>query len=605
MAFPRATLDAVLTADRLQLRNQGLERHLPELPAEGVDFTSNDYLGLSRNRAVVQRARMALEEWGAGGRAARLLGGGSVLDQEAEQAVAEWLGAEAALLFPSGYLANLGLVTALAGPGDVILSDELNHASLVDAARLSRALVHTFRHADPADAGRLLATTHEAKRVFLLTESLFGMDGDRAPLGELAVLCQEHDAELVIDEAHAIGVVGPHGAGLWAELGRTAPPAVRIVTGGKALGVGGAFVVSSARLRHHLVNRARSFAFTTATAPAIAGGLCAAIPACRDADQARERCRSLARRVAASLGLPRPGGSIIPVVLGDAAEATSAAAGLREQGLDVRAVRPPTVPEGSSRLRVVCHDFNTDEEVDRLIGSLKSLLEGRPGEPPQTDDPGAPSGVALVVAGTDTGVGKTVVSAILTRALTRANRGHYWKPVQTGADDDTTTVEALTDAPAASPGYRFGLPASPHEAARAEGATIEPSHLDAELDRHLDGIGGSTLVVELAGGLLVPLTDEHTQLDWLAQRRPALVLVARSGLGTLNHTLLSLEALRARHLEPRALFLVGDPHASNRETLAAMGRIVHLFEVPTFADLDTAAIDGWLDRNDLTSVFPR
>jgi 8-amino-7-oxononanoate synthase len=598
-----ADLDVALAEELERWRAKGLGREVPALDggAEvGVDFTSNDYLGLSSHPDVIARARMALERWGAGGKASRLLGGGSALDVEAEQAAAEWLDAEAALLFPSGYHANLGVIGALAGPGDLILSDRLNHASLVDAARLSRARVRVFRHSDVAHAQELLAAERGGGRALLVTESVFSMDGDRAPLGELAELCLAYDVQLVIDEAHAAGILGPGGAGAWVELKRADRPAARVVTAGKALGVAGAFVVGSARLREQLVNRARTFAFTTAAPPAVSGALAAAIPLCRTADAERERCRALARRIAGALGVERPAAAIVPVVVGRADDAMRAAEELRSGGFHVRAVRPPTVPEGSSRLRVVCHAFNTEDEVDRLIGGLRAATEhSRAAAVPAVPRLAHP----LFVAGTDTGVGKTVVSALLARGAWRRGRSAYWKPVQTGADDDSLEVQRLTGTHAVEPGYRFALPASPHEAARDEDAELEPERLHEQLDHWLESVGDGVLVTELAGGLLVPLTDNYTQLDWLAARRPALVLVARSGLGTLNHTLLSLEALRVRNLEPRALFLVGAPHRSNYETLARMSRLRHVFEVPLFEPLDTAALDAWLDANDLAPVL--
>jgi 8-amino-7-oxononanoate synthase len=593
-------LDAALSEELARLSAQGLARSLPEVPPEGVDFTSNDYLGLSTHPEVIARARIALTEWGAGGRASRLLGGGSPVDTEAEHAAAEWLEADAALLFPSGYHANLGTIGALVGPGDLVLSDRLNHASLVDAARLSRARLRIFQHADAADAERILAAERGNGRALLVTESVFSMDGDRAPLAELADVCARHDAALVVDEAHASGVVGPGGAGGWADTYRARAPAARIVTGGKALGVSGAFVVGSRVLCDALVQRARTFAFTTAAPPAAAGGLAASIALCRGMEAERERCLGLARRIASALGLPRPAAAIVPVVVGGADEAMAAAAELRQQGFQVRAVRPPTVPAGSSRLRIACHSFNTDEEVDLLIGALRAATEhSREPLPRRSIGLARP----LFVTGTDTGIGKTVVAALLSRAAWRAGRAAYWKPVQTGADDDSAEVARLSGIHSTGATYSFALPASPHEAARAEGAAIDVARLDAELDQRLELVGDGILIAELAGGLLVPLTDETTQVDWVARRRPRLVLAARSGLGTLNHTLLSLEALRARHLEPQALFLVGEPHPSNRATLARASGIRHVFELPPLAPLDTAALDEWLDRHDLSPVL--
>lgn len=595
-------LDAALEAELAQLRAAGLGRDLPQVDAAPglIDFTSNDYLGLARHPEVIAGARRALEAFGAGGRASRLLGGGAPVDAEAERAAAEWLGTEAALLFPSGYHANLGLLGALVGPGDRILSDELNHASLVDGARLSRARVEVFRHRDVEQLEALLARP-AAGRTLVATESVFSMDGDLAPLPEIAACCERWGAALVVDEAHAVGLLGPAGAGGWASFGLDSPAlTARVVTGGKALGVAGALVCASARVRALLVNRARAFAFTTAAPPAVAGGLAAAIELSRQADSARARCLGGARRVASALGLAAPAAAILPIVIGAPDEAMASAAALRERGLAVRAVRPPTVPPGSSRLRIVCHAGHTAGELERLVEGLRATLPTGWTPAPRTS--AAPGAAALFVAGTDTGIGKTVVAALLARAAARGVGGKYWKPVQTGAESDSLEVARLTNAPATEPGYHFPLPASPHEAARSAGAAIDVALLDRMLSEHLRATTG-TLVCELAGGLLVPLDDETTQLDWLARRRPPLVLVARSGLGTLNHTLLSLEALRSRQLEPRALFLVGPPHASNRATLADRGRVAPLFDVPRFEPLDVAALDGWLDQHDLGTLF--
>jgi 8-amino-7-oxononanoate synthase len=599
-------LAAWLAAERERWDALGLRRELPDPAAGGVDLTSNDYLGLARDPALVAGARDALERFGAGGRASRLLGGGSPLDHEVERACAEWLGAEAALLFPSGYHANLGVVAALAGPGDAVLCDELNHASLIDAVRLSRARAVLYRHGDVEDLERKLALVAGRQRTLVVTESVFSMDGDLAPLGAIADACARHGASLVVDEAHACGLLGPRGAGGWAALGdrRADDPtlAARVVTGGKALGVAGGLVVGREGLRRHLVDRARTLAFTTAAPPPVAGALLAAIRRAAGAEEERAHARGLARRLAGALDLPTPAAAVVPVVLGAARRSMQAAERAREAGLVVRAVRPPTVPEGTSRLRVVTHAFNTEEELERLVDVLRPELEGRVRTAAAAPHARAR---AIVVAGTDTGIGKTVVSALLARAAARVGPSAYWKPVQTGTESDTEEVVRLAGASvrALAPAHHFALPASPHEAAAAERARVDVEALDAALDQHRGSLPGAVLVAELAGGLLVPWTLETTQLDWLARRRPPVVLVARSGLGTLNHTLLSLEALRARHLEPLALFLVGPPHGSNRETLRALGRVGALYEVPPLEPLDTAALDAWIDVNDLTPLW--
>ncbi|MCE9594052.1 MAG: dethiobiotin synthase [Planctomycetes bacterium] len=600
----RESLDARLAAERARWDGAGLRRELELVSNALVDFTSNDYLGLARHPDVIEAAREALRESGAGGRASRLLGGGSVFDARAEEALAKWLDAEAALLFPSGYQANLGVVQSLVGPGDLVISDELNHASLIDAARLSRARVVVYRHADAEDLGRKLALAGSAPRVLVATESVFSMDGDLAPLHELAEICRARGAWLLVDEAHAVGVVGPRGAGAWVASSGSRDfddvLAARIVTGGKALGVTGAFVACRASLREHLIQRARSFVFTTAVPPAVAGALCASIELCQRADDARAQLVRMTRSLANALGASVPAAAIVPALLGSEALALEAARAARDGGLDVRAVRPPTVPSGTSRLRLVVHSFNRDAELARLLAITRPFLANA--SKPKI---AKPSANVLVVAGTDTDIGKTVVAALLTRAAASGGRAAYWKPVQTGTDSDTRSVEALARGSVLEPGCSFALPASPHEAARAEGKSVDVERLTRLLGEHARSLGDATLIVELAGGLAVPWTDAVTQLDWLSMERPALVLVARSGLGTLNHTLLSLEALRARGLEPRALFLVGAPHPSNRETLIRLGRVARVYEVPRFEPLATAALDAWLGAQDLAGVFER
>ena len=282
--------DAALRAELDALAEAGLGRAVCPLTPDRVDFVTNDYLGLASDPALVEAARAAAAEHGAGGRAARLLGGGSPLDRAAERAAAAWLGAEDALLVPSGYHANLGVVVALAQRGDLVLSDRRNHASLIDAARLSRAMVRVFD--DPQQLEDLLRAGRGARRRLVLTEGVFSMDGDTPDLADLAERCLRHDARLVVDEAHAAGLVGPQGAGAWAAAD-AAPEALaaRVVTGGKALGVAGGLIVGSVALRDMCVQRARSFVFTTAVAPPVAGALAVAIERARGASEGRAHAR--------------------------------------------------------------------------------------------------------------------------------------------------------------------------------------------------------------------------------------------------------------------------------------------------------------------------
>lgn len=357
-----------------EIRRRGLERQLEHrIGKPELDFTSNDYLGLASDPRVVDAAAEAARRYGGGGRAARLLNGGSPLDHEVEQRVAEWLSAESALLFPTGYQANLGLLSSIAGAGDLIFSDALNHASIIDACRLSRGEVSVYGHVDCEHLREQLVAASGARRRFVVTESIFSMDGDCAPLAELAELCLRLDAHLIVDEAHAVGVVGDEiGSGAWDASDADARALLaRVVTGGKALGSGGGLVVGSRRLCHFLANRARSFIFTTGVAPAVSGALLTAVELAQSASAQRRRIRSLSALITDGLGLPRMKAGVIPVVVGEAAAAMEMARRLTERGLRVAAVRPPTVPHGTSRLRLVVHAHNSEAAVGSLLAALR------------------------------------------------------------------------------------------------------------------------------------------------------------------------------------------------------------------------------------------
>jgi len=436
---------------------------------------------------------------------------------------------------------------------------------------------------------------------------VFSMDGDAAPLAALDELCARHDAWLVVDEAHALGLLGREGAGACAALAAPLTRlAARIVTGGKALGVAGAFVVGSRVLVGQLVNHARAFVYTTAPAPAVAGALLAAVELCRGMEAERAHTLALARELARALGLAPPAAAIVPFPVGSPARALELAARLTQRGFDVGAVRPPTVPADGARLRLVCHAQNRASEVDELA---RALTAARVPEPAPRPAPAERPGQALFVVGTDTGIGKTVVSALLLRAARRLGAAAYWKPVQTGAESDKESVRALAEAApheCLPEAWHFPLAASPHEAAAEAGQAIEVRRIEEGLRGLLRTLRGTRLVVELAGGLLVPYRSEPelvTQADWLAEAGAPLVLVARSSVGTLNHTLLTLEALRARHLEPRALFLVGPPHASNRRTLERVAGVPRVLELPAFESLEPGALARWLAENDLAELF--
>ncbi len=566
-------LSARLAQERAKLEALGRWRTRPE-PTSGIDFCSNDYLGLARDPRVVAAAREALEEHGAGGRAARLLGGGGPWQGRAEVAAARWLGAEDALLFPSGYQANLGLLAALVSPGDSVLSDALVHASWIDAIRLARARRFIHAHGDLGSVEQQLRAARHARTRFLVTEGIFSMDGDRPDLIGLHDLCVRYDAWLIVDEAHSAGLLGAAGAGAVAEAGLSAGARLlaRIVTGGKALGAGGALIAGTGGLIEHLVQRARGFVFTTAPPPAVAAALFAGIELAAAADDERTRVLGHARLLAELLGTSEPDAAIVPLVLGSETAAIDAAGALNAAGFDVRPVRPPTVPAGASRLRLVTHAHNTDAEVRALAAALSQVPRERtalatlPLVKPKTLGQRT-----LAVIGTDTGIGKTVVSALAVAACARLGPVSYWKPVQTGEESDTRTVAGLVPELARDwpePLRHYPLPASPHTAAAAAGEELPHGELGTRLEAWRRDHPEQRLVMEFAGGLLVPYSDDRTQADWIAELRPSVLLVARAGLGTLNHTLLTVEALAARHLAPACLVLVGEHHPANESTLA-------------------------------------
>lgn len=344
------TLDAAGPCGRLVDEDQAV-----------VSFASNDYLGLASHPAVVAAARDALDRWGAGAGASRLIVGSRPIHRELESALAEWKATEAALAFPTGYAANLGLLAALGGQGATICSDALNHASIVDGCRLARAETRIFRHRDLDHLAALMAATED--RVIVVSDSVFSMDGDAADLEGLARLCARRRALLVLDEAHA--VLGPDAGGLDEEV-----ELLRVGTLSKTLGSLGGFVSGSRRWVELLVNRARPFIFTTALSPADAAAALAALGVMRSPEGA-----ALHARLRAHVETVKPGHTspIVPVIVGEEAHAVEAAGALLERGLLVPAIRPPTVAAGSSRLRVTMSAAHTTGQVEKLLGALHDL----------------------------------------------------------------------------------------------------------------------------------------------------------------------------------------------------------------------------------------
>ncbi|MBX3246021.1 MAG: 8-amino-7-oxononanoate synthase [Myxococcales bacterium] len=370
--------------ERLTRRHAaGLLRQLRELEDVGpvvvhagqrlLNFSSNDYLGLAGSPAL----REALAQAGAvGAPASRLITGHLRAHAEIERALAAYVEKPAALLFTAGYAANVGAIPALVGPGDLILSDALNHASLIDGCRLSRAEVRTYVHGDVESLRAGLDDRERFERVLIVTDAVFSMDGDPAPLVALSALARAHDAWLYVDEAHSLGVRGGQGAGLCQELG--VQPDVLVGTLGKAFGVAGAFVAGPVPLRDWLLNTARSFVFSTAYPAALLPALTRSLELVVGADAARAQLRANADHLRAglrALGLPVLGDhAIVPVLVGENERALSLGAALRERGVLGLPIRPPTVPPGTARIRLTPMATHTVEQVDQVVRAVAESL---------------------------------------------------------------------------------------------------------------------------------------------------------------------------------------------------------------------------------------
>ena len=356
------------------LESSGLARSLA--PPRGIDLSSNDYLGLAHHPRLKKRFAAAIEELGVGSTASRLLRGHRAAFRRVEERFARWKETASALYFSTGWAANLGLLTTFPEEGDLVFSDALNHASIIDGIRLSKARCVVFPHADSAALERLLVREPCAGRRFVVTESLFGMDGDRAPLADYARLRAAHDFSLIVDEAHAVGVFGARGSGLLQESGCSDSVFLSVNTAGKALGVAGAFVCGPAWATDYLIQTARPFIFSTAPPPAAAEAIDEALDLVAEEPDLRHSVRSLARRLRERLDMPPDDAPIVPIVLGGNAAAVEAAARLQRAGYDVRAIRPPTVPAGTARLRISLNARLTAAEVDRFASILQQELSG-------------------------------------------------------------------------------------------------------------------------------------------------------------------------------------------------------------------------------------
>jgi len=373
-------------AERLARRRQDdLFRHRQTLESaqgpvvrldgrEYLNFCSNDYLGLAAHPRVIAAFRQAAERYGVGSGASHLVCGHSTPHHQLEEALAEFTGRERALLFSSGYMANTGVLTALLRRGDQVFEDRLNHASLLDGGLHSGARFRRFPHSDVAALERQLTRAAGVKLV--VVDGVFSMDGDSAPLPQLAAACTRSDAWLMVDDAHGFGVMGQRGAGSLeaANLGVDEVP-VLMATLGKALGTAGAFVAGSELLIETLIQQARTYIYTTALPPAVAAASLESLRLLGEESWRRDHLRALIdrfRRGAAGLGLPlmASASAIQPLLVGDAAAAVALSERLRQQGLLIGAIRPPTVPAGTSRLRITLSAGHSEQQVDTLLTQL-------------------------------------------------------------------------------------------------------------------------------------------------------------------------------------------------------------------------------------------
>jgi 8-amino-7-oxononanoate synthase len=368
---PAALKAALADLDQRHLRRT---RRVP--PRGALNFCSNDYLGLSAHPEVVRAFADAVMKYGVGSGASHLVTGHTREHEVLEEALAAFTGREKALVYSTGYMANMGVISALADQKAAIVSDKLNHASLIDGCRLSGAKVSRYRHAEADHASEMLAAiAPEVGSRLLVTDGVFSMDGDLAPLPDLARACRVAKAWLMVDDAHALGVLGTTGRGSCEHFGLgTDDVPILMGTFGKAFGSFGAFVAGDADLIDFLVQKSRTYIYTTALPPAVAAATFAALEVAQRDDWRRERVLAHARRVHGVLGLPGTSVSpIIPVILGDEARALAASRELESRGFLVSAIRPPTVPAGTARLRVTLSATHEESQVDALITALAEV----------------------------------------------------------------------------------------------------------------------------------------------------------------------------------------------------------------------------------------
>ncbi|MFC1601690.1 8-amino-7-oxononanoate synthase [Candidatus Sumerlaeota bacterium] len=385
-----------IDAELEQIRDAGLLRSWrvseaptgPRLTIDGRqydNFCSNNYLGLADDPEVIEAAQAATRDYGAGSGAARLICGTQRPVVELERELARFKQTEAALVFSSGYLANLGTVAALVGPEDAVIVDRLAHASLLDAARLSRAPLHVFRHNDADSLAEQLERGHKFRRRLILVDGVYSMDGDIASLGPIRELAEQHDAMLLVDDAHGTGAIGPDGRGALSHCGlQPGVPIIQMGTLSKALGSLGGFIAGERRLIDLLINRARTFIYDTALPAAAIGAARKSLELIErqperiaqlqaNAQHLRDEIGKMPLAQSASPQAPASPTPIIPIILGDADRAMQAAEQLRQCGIFVTGIRPPTVKRGASRLRLTAMSSHTPEQLERLLEALREL----------------------------------------------------------------------------------------------------------------------------------------------------------------------------------------------------------------------------------------
>lgn len=381
----------LIAAELQEIKRQGLYRQLRHVEGEQgptifldgqevLNLSSNNYLGLANHPAIREAAKEAIDRYACGSGASRLISGNMTLHLELEESIAKLKGAEAALVFNSGFQANVGLLSTLVGEGDVIFSDALNHASIIDGCRLSRADALIYPHCDLDRLESDLRRTQKNSKKLIVTETVFSMDGDIAPVREIADLAARFGAVVMVDEAHATGVFGPNGGGIVEEMGLAGQVLIQMGTLGKALGGFGAYVAGSRDLRDLLINRCRSFIFTTSLPPVVIAMAKAAIDIMKKEPQRRRALRDNSRTLREGLermgfSLGRSGSQILPLMVGDSAKCMNFAERLLQNGVFAQGIRPPSVPPGTSRLRIVPMATHTREQMEQALRAFKGAKE--------------------------------------------------------------------------------------------------------------------------------------------------------------------------------------------------------------------------------------